>query len=86
MANIKSSIKRIRIGEKSAAANKSNKSLIKTNTKKFEAAVSQGDKDTADAAFRVAAKTVDRAATKGLIHKNKANRRKSNMARKLNNV
>ena len=86
MAHIKSSIKRIRLQEKAATRNKSKRSLLKTNVKKFETAISEGDLDNAQAAFRVAVKTVDRAATKGLIHKNKAARRKSKMARKLNKI
>ena len=86
MANIKSSLKRIKLQEKSAARNKSAKSLMKTNIKKFDAAVTEGDSNKTEAAFKVATSTVDRAATKGLIHKNKAARRKSRMARKLNNL
>ena len=84
MANIKSSAKRALIIEKTTAKNKAAKSLMKTNTKKFNAAVEDGDRDAAESAFNTAVKTVDRAATKKLIHKNKANRRKSTMTRKLN--
>ena len=86
MANIKSSMKRIKLQEKAAVANKSKKSLIKTNIKKFEAASISGDQNAATDAFKVAAKTVDSAATKGLIHKNKAARRKSQMAKRLNTI
>jgi len=86
MANIKSSLKRIMLEEKATAKNKSARTLIKTNTKKFDAATSEGNREKAEAAYRVAAKTVDRAATKGLIHKNKAARRKSAMARQLNSI
>jgi len=84
MANIKSSAKRALIIEKTTAKNRSAKSLLKTNTKKFEAAVVEGDRDNAEGAYKTAVKTVDRAATKKLIHKNKAARRKSAMTRKLN--
>lgn len=86
MANIKSSMKRIRLQEKFAARNKSQRSVIKTNIKKFDAAISEGNKEQAEAAFKAAVKIVDRAATKGLIHKNKAAHRKSAMARKLNSL
>ena len=86
MANIKSSLKRIKLQEKAALRNKSAKSLMKTNIKKFDAAATEGDRDKTVSAFKVASSTVDRAATKGLIHKNKAARRKSRMARKLNNI
>ena len=70
--------------EKSTAKNKAAKSLLKTNTKKFNAAVEGGDLEAAQGAYKTAVKTVDRAATKSLIHKNKAARRKSLMTRKLN--
>ena len=83
MANIKSASKRILTSQKAAAKNRSARSLIKTNIKKFDAALSSGDPKSAEAAYKQAVKTVDRAATKGLIHKNKAARRKSRMTRKL---
>jgi small subunit ribosomal protein S20 len=86
MANIKSAIKRIRQQEKAAARNKSSRTLIKTNLKKFDAAIAENDKEKAESAYRAAAKTVDRAATKGLIHKNKAAHKKSQMARQLNSI
>jgi len=86
MANIKSSAKRALIIEKTTLKNKSAKSLMKTNTKKFEAAVAEGDREAAEGAYKTAVKTVDRAATKNLIHKNKAARRKSSMTRKLNEM
>jgi len=83
MANIKSSAKRASLIEKATAKNRAAKSLLKTNTKKFDAAVAEGDKKSAESAYKVAVKTVDRAATKNLIHKNKAARRKSSMTKKL---
>ena len=84
MANIKSSAKRALIIEKTTAKNRAAKSLMKTNIKKFDAAASGTDQDAAESAYKSAVKTVDRAATKNLIHKNKAARRKSAMTRKLN--
>ena len=86
MANIKSSAKRALLIQKATAKNKSAKSLMKTNIKKFDAAASGGDRETAENAYRTAVKTVDRAATKGLIHKNKASRRKSALTKKLNAI
>ena len=86
MANIKSSAKRALLIEKTTAKNKSAKSLMKTNIKKFDAAVADNDREAAESAYKTAVKTVDRAATKNLIHKNKAARRKSAMTRKLNAV
>ena len=86
MANNRSSAKRVLISQKAAAKNRSARSLIKTNNKKFDAAAASGDKEAAELAYRAATKTIDRAATKGLIHKNKAAHRKSAMAKKLNSV
>jgi len=83
MANIKSSAKRALIIEKTTAKNKAAKSLMKTNIKKFDTAVAGDDRKAAEGAYTEAVKTVDRAATKNLIHKNKAARRKSVMTRKL---
>ena len=84
MANIKSSAKRVLVSQKAAAKNKAARSLLRTNIKKFETAVTEGNAEAADAAFKTAVKTIDRAATKNLIHDNKAARRKSIMANKLN--
>ncbi|MCL2226039.1 MAG: 30S ribosomal protein S20 [Oscillospiraceae bacterium] len=84
MANIKSSEKRVLLSRKAAARNKAAKSLMKTNIKKFDTAMSEGDRVAAEGAYKIAVKTVDRAATRGLIHKNKAARRKSALTRQLN--
>ena len=84
MPNIKSSSKRVLLSQKAAAKNKAAKSLLKTNIKKFDAAASGSDREAAEQAYKVAVKTVDRAATKGLIHKNKAAHRKSALSKKLN--
>ena len=86
MANTKSAKKRALVSQKAAARNKSAKSLMKTNIKKFDAAASGSDLETAESAYKTAVKTVDRAATKGLIHKNKAARRKSALTKKLNSI
>ena len=86
MANIKSSAKRVLLSQKAAAKNKAARSLMKTNIKKFNAAAAAGDLEAAESAYRTAAKTVDRAATKNLIHRNKAARRKSALAKKLNSM
>ena len=86
MANIKSSEKRVQLSRKAAAKNKAGRTLMKTNIKKFDAAASGGDRDATESAYKIAIKTVDRAATKGLIHKNKAARRKSALTKKLNAI
>jgi small subunit ribosomal protein S20 len=86
MPNIKSSSKRVLLTQKATAKNKAARSLIKTNIKKFDAAAALGDRESAETAYKAAVKTVDRAATKGLIHKNKAAHRKSALTKKLNSI
>ena len=84
MANIKSSAKRVLVSREQAERNKANKSALKTTIKKFDAATAEGNKDNAEAAYKAAVKSVDRAVSKGLIHKNNAARKKSQMAAKMN--
>jgi small subunit ribosomal protein S20 len=86
VANIKSSAKRALLIQSATAKNKAAKSLMKTNIKKFNTAAAKNESETAESAYKAAIKTVDRAATKKLIHKNKAARRKSAMTRKLNSM
>ncbi len=84
MPNIKSASKRVEIAKVRNARNKAEKSALKTDIKKFDAAVASGDRDAASIAYKVAVKAVDRAASKNLIHKNNAANKKSGMAVKLN--
>ena len=86
MANIKSSAKRDLKSKELRAKNRSDKTELKTMMKKFDVAVAEGDRDTAVNAYKDAAKTVDRAAGKGLLHKNNAAHKKSAMAGKLNEM
>lgn len=86
MPNIKSAKKRVKVTETKALQNKMAKSALKTAIKKFEAAVTAGDKDQAAAAYTIAVKTVDKAVVKGLIHKNNAARKKSQFTLKLNKM
>ncbi len=83
MPNIKSAKKRVQIGVVRNMRNKSDKSELKTVLKKFDAAVSGGNRAEAESAYKVAVKTVDKAAAKGLIHKNNAARKKSSIDTKL---
>lgn len=83
MPNIKSAKKRVQIGAVRNIRNKSDKSELKTVLKKFDAAVSGGTRAEAESAYKVAVKTVDQAAAKGLIHKNNAARKKSSLDTKL---
>ena len=83
MANIKSQIKRNRQNEKRRVRNKSVRSEMKTRTKNAEDAVAAGADD-ADELVRVATQRIDKAAEKGVIHKNQAARRKARLMRKVN--
>ena len=83
MANIKSSAKRVLVSRAEAARNKADKSELKTTIKKFNAAA-EGNQENTEAAYKAAVKAVDRAVSKGLIHKNNAARKKSKMAAKMN--
>lgn len=84
MANIKSAKKRIKVIETKTLRNKIIKSALKTTIKKFEVAVVDGNLDNSKVAFVSATKALDMAASKGVIHKNKAARTKSRLAAKLN--
>ena len=86
MPNIKSACKRVQLEKVRSAKNKAEKTALKTNLKKFEAAVAEGNSEAAAATYKVAVKSVDRAVNKGLLHKNNAAHRKSKMAVKLNGI
>ena len=86
MPNIKSASKRVLVAKVRNERNKVEKSILKTNLKKFDAAVAEGNREAAESAYKVAVKTVDHAATKGLIHKNNAAHKKSALTVKLNNM
>jgi small subunit ribosomal protein S20 len=77
VANIKSQIKRNRQNEKARLRNKSVKSSLKTAIRKFHAAVEAGDTAAAEALMRDASRKLDKAVSKGVIHKNQAANRKS---------
>ena len=70
MPNIKSAKKRVLVSEKKALENKMYKSAFKTEVKKFEAAVEAGDAETAKKLYTEVIKATDKAAAKGIIHKN----------------
>ena len=84
MPNIKSAIKRVSVIEKKTLRNNMIKSAYKTAVKNFEAAVVEGDVKKAESLFSEATKKIDQACTKGVIVKNTAARKKSNLAKKLN--
>ena len=82
MANIKSQIKRNRQNEKARLRNKAVKSELKTSVRKFREAADSGDAEAASTAMRVACRSLDKAASKGVIHKNQAANRKSAIAKR----
>ncbi|MEV0620862.1 30S ribosomal protein S20 [Nonomuraea sp. NPDC050404] len=81
MANIKSQIKRNKQNEKARLRNKAVKSSLKTAVRKFREAAEQGDVAQATALQQVAARQLDKAVSKGVIHKNQAANRKSAIAK-----
>ncbi|WP_299956735.1 30S ribosomal protein S20 [uncultured Modestobacter sp.] len=83
MANIKSQIKRIKTNEIARKRNVAVKSALKTQVRRFRTAADAGDKDAATAALVTASKALDKAASKGVIHKNQAANRKSALAKKV---
>ena len=86
MPNIKSSKKDVISSKIAYEKNKANKSALKTELKKFDAALESGDKATAEVAYKAAVKSVDKAVNQGLLHKNNAARKKSSLTLKFNKM
>lgn len=86
MPNIKSAKKRVKVIEKKTLRNQMIKSALKTAIKRFESAVASKDADAAATAYRYAVKKLDQAVAKGVLHKNTAARKKSQMALKYKAV
>ena len=83
MPNIHSAKKRVKVSATNTMLNKAVNSDLKTNIKKANLAIESGSENKAEA-VRVAMKKIDKAAAKGILHKNTAARRKAALARKLN--
>jgi small subunit ribosomal protein S20 len=83
VANIKSQIKRNRQNEAAHERNKSVKSALKSAVRKFREAAEAGDADQARELARVASRKLDKAASKGVIHKNQAANKKSAIGKKV---
>ncbi|MEU9186023.1 30S ribosomal protein S20 [Streptomyces sp. NPDC048484] len=83
MANIKSQIKRIKTNEKARLRNKAVKSSLKTAIRRAREAAAAGDVEKATAAAREASRKLDKAVSKGVIHKNQAANKKSALASKV---
>ncbi|GHT85078.1 30S ribosomal protein S20 [Lawsonella clevelandensis] len=86
MANIKSQKKRIRTNERARLRNQAIKSALRTDIRSFREAAEAGDKDKATEALRAASRSLDKAVSKGVIHKNQAANKKSAMAHKANSL
>ena len=86
MANIKSAKKRSLTSNKKAEANKAVKTGVKTAVKKVNAAVESGDKAAAQEALKAASSTINRAASKGVLHKNNAARKVSRLSEKVSKL
>ena len=86
MANIKSQKKRIKTAEKARMRNKAVRSELKTAVKRVRAAVEAKDVELANAEASKACRLLDKAASKGIIHKNQAAKRKSGVAKLANTI
>jgi len=86
LPNIKSAKKRVKVSNTKAQQNKMFKTSFKTVLKKCETALNATDKAAAEAAYAAAVKKIDKAAAKGMIHKNTAARKKSRFAARLNKM
>jgi small subunit ribosomal protein S20 len=86
VANIKSQIKRNKQNEKARQRNKAVKSSLKTAVRGFREAADTGDVDKATEAMRVAYVKLDKAVSKGIIHKNQAANRKSALAKRVTSL
>ncbi|NLI21364.1 MAG: 30S ribosomal protein S20 [Clostridiales bacterium] len=82
MPNIQSAIKRVKVSEKKNLRNRIVKSKVKTAIKKFDAELA-ANPATASAHYSVTASAIDKAAAKGIMHKNTANRKKARLAKQL---
>jgi len=83
LPNIKSAIKRVKVSEKKNLRNRIIKTGVKTSIKKFQAAMA-ADASAAGVQLSATTSAIDKAVSKGIIHKNAANRKKARLARSMN--
>lgn len=83
MANIKSAIKRARVADQKNLRNRMKRSSMRTQVKRFETALAEGNVELANSLYSQTVSAVDKAASRGVIHKSAANRKKSRMALSL---
>ena len=86
MPNIKSAKKRVLVTKAKTLQNKMFKSELKTDIKKYQAALAAGDAALAQETYKLAVKKIDQAAARGIIHKNAAAHKKSQFTKALNNM
>ena len=82
LANIKSALKRVKVSEKQNLRNRMDKSAMKTAIRRFDEALAGDDKEKQQQAYLNAVKVVDQTASNGVIHKNAANHKKAQLAKK----
>ena len=86
MPNIKSAKKRVLVTQTKTLQNKMFKTQLKTDIKKYQAAIAAGDMALAQETYKIAVKKIDQAAARGIIHKNAAARKKSQFTKAINNM
>ena len=86
MPNIKSQGKRVKTNEKARQRNKAVKSALRTHVRNFRRAAEAGDAEKATQYAKLANRQLDKAVSKGVIHKNQAKNRKSSISKKLNKL
>ena len=84
MPNTKQAIKRMRVTAKKTARNRHVKSTVKTAVRQFSDTLAQGNLDNAADKLKSATRVIDKAAGKGVVHKNAAARKKSRLTKRLN--
>ena len=86
MANVKNAVKKIKQINKTTLAHQQLKSTVKNSIKNTDKAVAANDKENAEKYLKLAIKSLDNAKVKGLVHKNKVDRVKSRLTKKVNNI
>ncbi|MBQ7063726.1 MAG: 30S ribosomal protein S20 [Firmicutes bacterium] len=86
MANIKSAKKRVRVIEKKTLRNRMVKSQVKTAVKKVQTEIKAGNAEAAKANLQLAISTIDKARSKGVLHKNTASRKISRLTKAVNKI
>ena len=86
MPNIKSQVKRVKTNEKARQRNKAVKSALRTHVRNVRRAAEAGDAEKATQYAKLANRQLDKAVSKGVIHKNQAKNRKSSISKKLNKL